>query len=93
MQKRLGVVGIIVESVDSATEINAILHDCSRVVVGRMGIPYRERNLSVMAVIVDGELDDINALTGRLGRVPGVSVKIALSREGKAEGGETPDRA
>jgi putative iron-only hydrogenase system regulator len=81
MHKRLGVVGIVVESPGAATEINAILHDFARIIVGRMGIPYRERGLSVISLIVDGSMDDISALTGHLGRVPNISVKTALSRE------------
>ena len=81
MHKRLGVVGIVVESPTATTEINAILHDFARIIVGRMGIPYRERGLAVISLIVDGSVDEINTLTGRLGRVPNISVKTALSRE------------
>jgi len=81
MPKRLGVVGIVVESPSAAVEINAILHEFARVIVGRMGIPYRERGLSVISLIVDGSVDELNALTGQLGRVPNTSVKTALSRE------------
>jgi len=81
MPKRLGVVGIFVESLSAATEINAILHEFAPVIVGRMGLPYRERGLSVISLIVDGTVDEVNALTGRLGRVPNTSVKTALSRE------------
>jgi putative iron-only hydrogenase system regulator len=81
MQKRLGVVGIVVESPSAASEINAILHENAGIIVGRMGIPYRERGLAVISLIVDGSVDEINTLTGRLGRVPNISVKTALSRE------------
>jgi len=70
-----------VESPSAATEINGILHESSRIIVGRMGIPYRERGVSVISIIVDGTMDEISALTGRLGRVPSTSVKTALSRE------------
>ena len=81
MPKRLGVVGIFVESLSASTEINAILHEFAGIIVGRMGLPYRERRVAVIALIVDGEVDEISALTGRLGRVPSTSVKTALSRE------------
>lgn len=81
MQKRLGVVGVVVESLAAAEEINAVLHEFSQVIVGRMGIPYRERGVSVIALIVDGTGDEISALTGRLGRVRQVSVKTALTKE------------
>jgi putative iron-only hydrogenase system regulator len=84
MHKRLGVVGIVVESPSAATEINAILHESARIIVGRMGIPYRERGLAVISLIVDGTVEEINALTGQMGRVPSTSVKTALSREAPA---------
>lgn len=81
MQKRLGVVGIVVENLAAAEEVNAILHESSAIIIGRMGIPYRERGLSVISVMVDGTGDEISALTGRLGRVHHVTVKTALTKE------------
>lgn len=81
MQNRLGVVGIVVEDNSAPEEINAILHECAGIIVGRMGIPYRERGVSIISIIVDGTNDEISALTGRLGRVHGISVKSALTKE------------
>lgn len=81
MKKRLGVVGIVVEDLGSAPEVNAILHEAAGCIVGRMGIPYKERGVSVISVIVDGTTDELSALTGRLGRVQGIAVKTALTRE------------
>jgi putative iron-only hydrogenase system regulator len=81
MQNRLGVVGIVVEDGSAAEEINAILHEYAGIIVGRMGIPYRERGVSIISIIVDGTNDEISALTGRLGRVHGISVKSALTKE------------
>ena len=81
MQKRLGVVGVVVEETSAANEINAILHDFAGIIIGRMGIPHRERGVSVLSVIVDGSTDEISALTGRLGRVPNTLVKTALTRD------------
>lgn len=78
--KRLGVVGIVVEDLDASTQINAILHEFAALVVGRMGIPCRERGVSVISVIVDGENDRISAMTGKLGRIPYVTVKTALTK-------------
>jgi putative iron-only hydrogenase system regulator len=89
MQKRLGVVGIVVEDISAANEINAILHDSARIIIGRMGIPHRERGVSVLSLIVDGSTDEISALTGRLGRVPNTLVKTALTRDVHG----TPDQA
>lgn len=81
MGKRLGVVGIVVEDLSAAEEVNAVLHEYASLLIGRMGIPHRERGVSVISVIVDGETDEISALTGRLGRVRHVAVKTALTRE------------
>ena len=88
MKKRLGVVGIVVEDLSAAPEVNAVLHDCASVVVGRMGIPYKERGVSVVSLIVDGTTDELSALTGRLGRIPGIAVKTALTREAAPQGKE-----
>lgn len=79
--KRLGVVGIVLEDIAAAEEVNAVLHEFARLVIGRMGLPYREREVSVISLIVDGESDEISALTGRLGRIHNISVKTALTRE------------
>jgi len=86
-EHRLGVVAVFVENrLDTAPKVNQILSEYGRILVGRMGIPYRERNLSVIAVIVDGSNDEIGAMTGRLGAIPGVSVKAALRKKnGDAE--------
>jgi len=86
-EHRLGVVAVFVENrLDTAPRVNQILSEYARILVGRMGIPYRERNLSVLSVIVDGSNDEIGAMTGKLGAIPGVSVKAALRRkEGNAE--------
>jgi putative iron-only hydrogenase system regulator len=79
---RLGVVAVFVENrLEAAPRVNAILSEHAAIIVGRMGIPYRERNLSVIAVIVDGTNDEIGAMTGKLGAVRGVSVKSALRKK------------
>ena len=80
MEKRIGVVGIVV---DNPKEYGKIVHDYisehASIVVGRMGIPYRERGVSVISLIVEGSTDEIGALTGKLGNVKGVTVKSALT--------------
>lgn len=75
---RIGVVGILVERKESAHAINAILSEHRDIVVGRIGVPYRERNLSVISLIIDGSTDEVGAMTGKLGRLQGVKVKTAL---------------
>ena len=88
MDKRLGVVGIVVEHLSAAEEVNSALHESSDIIVGRMGIPYRERGVSIISIIVDGTGDQISALTGRLGRIHDVSVKTALTKQFHAGGEE-----
>lgn len=80
MDKRIGVVGIVIEDIDAAEKINTVLHEFSGIIVGRMGIPYREKGVSVISLIVDGSNDEISAMTGKLGRIKNVSVKSALSK-------------
>ena len=80
MGKRLGVVGVVVEDLSAAEEVNAVLHEYARVLIGRMGIPHMKRELNVIVVIVNATTDGLGALTGKLGKVAGVSVKSALSK-------------
>ena len=75
MEKRIALIGIIVEDGEAAERINEILHQYREYMIGRMGIPYRERNVSVISVIVDAENDIISAISGKLGMVKGVSTK------------------
>lgn len=79
METRVAVVGIIVENAESVEELNEILHDYAECIVGRMGIPYRERKINIISVIVDAPQTEISALTGKIGRLSGVSVKAAYS--------------
>lgn len=78
-KNRVGIIGIIVTDRERQAErVNEILREFGDIVIGRMGIPYRERNISVIALIVDGDTDVLGALTGRLGSIPGVRVKSTL---------------
>jgi len=79
-ETRLGTVGIVVEEPASVAEMNAILHQYAHIIVGRLGIPYRSRGVSIIALAVDGSMDDISSMTGRLGKLNGVSVKAAISK-------------
>lgn len=81
MENRIGVIGIIVEDIENAKEVNHILHNFSQVIIGRMGIPYRKKGVCIISVVVDGSMDDINAMTGKLGNVKNVSVKAAMSKK------------
>ncbi|MBS3995689.1 MAG: iron-only hydrogenase system regulator [Alkaliphilus sp.] len=81
MNTRIGVVAIIIEEKESVEIVNKLLSNYGNIIVGRMGVPYKEKNLSVISVIVDGTTDEIGALTGKLGRLSGVSVKSALTQK------------
>ncbi len=81
MDKRIGVVGIVIEDLTHIFEVNEILHQFAFVIVGRMGIPYKERGVNVISLIVDGTTDEIGALTGKLGKIKNISVKSALSKK------------
>lgn len=70
---------IIVEDNESVEKINGILHEYGRYIVGRMGIPYRERNINMISIAIDAPQDIISALAGKIGNLSGVSVKTALS--------------
>ena len=78
--KRVGVIGIVIKDLKSASRINEILNEYSAIIIGRMGVPYREKKISVIALIVDGNTDEIGALTGKLGAVSEVTVKSALTK-------------
>ena len=70
---------IIVENAGAAEPINAILHTHSDCIIGRMGIPYRKRNINIISIAMDAPQNTISALAGKLGSLPGVSVKTAYS--------------
>jgi len=78
LEHRIGVIGIVVEDRENAQKINSILSEHNEVIVGRMGIPYRERGISVISLIIDGSTDEIGAMTGKLGNLKGVKVRSAL---------------
>ena len=79
METRVALIGIIVENSESTAQLNALLHDAGQYIIGRMGIPYRQKHLSVISIAVDAPQDVISALSGKVGRLPGVSSKTAYS--------------
>ncbi len=80
MESRVAVVGIIVEKPESAEKVNAVLHSYGSYIIGRMGIPYREKGISIISIAMDAPQDEISALSGKLGRIDGVSVKAAFAK-------------
>lgn len=79
MDTRVAVISIIVENEGSTSQLNSLLSGFSDYVVGRMGVPYKERNVRLISVAVDAPQDMISALSGRIGSLDGVSVKTAYA--------------
>ena len=79
LETRVAVMSIIVENVESVEKLNAILHRYGEFIIGRMGLPYRKRNISIISIALDAPQDIISALSGKVGSLPGISVKTAFS--------------
>ena len=78
-ETRLGIIGIIVEDLEASAAMNAILHEYSDIIIGRLGIPYRDRGVSIISLAVDGSHEAIAAMTGKLGQLEHVSVKTVMT--------------
>lgn len=91
METRVAIIGIIVEDSDSVEKLNHILHDYGKYIIGRMGLPYRGKNISIISIAVDAPLDIISALSGKLGKLPGISTKTAYSKVTGRMGDEGSD--
>ncbi len=80
METRVAVISIILENSKSVEEVNKLISDCSDYIVGRMGIPYKKRGISIISVVIDSPQDVISAFSGKLGKLDGVSAKTAYSK-------------
>lgn len=80
METKLALIGIIVEDLDAAEPVNELLHANSQYIVGRMGIPYRQKGVNVISVVIDGPDNVISALSGKLGMVKGIKVKSMIAK-------------
>lgn len=80
METRVAVISIIVEDTEAVEKLNSLLHKYGEFIIGRMGIPYRQKGINIISVALDAPSDTINALTGALGRIPGVSAKANYSK-------------
>ena len=79
METRVAVMGIIVEESSAVESLNALLHQYADYIIGRMGIPYRKRGVSIVSIAIDAPQDIISALSGKIGKLQGISVKTAYS--------------
>ena len=79
-KERTALMGIIVENMESTEKLNAILHDYGNYIIGRMGIPKREKGISIISIAICAPADIINAVSGKVGRLDGVSVKTIYAK-------------
>lgn len=79
METRVAVISIIIEDYEKTKEVNQILHENGDYIIGRMGIPYREKNINIISVAVDAPMNAINNISGKIGKLSGVSAKTAYS--------------
>lgn len=79
MNTRVAVMSIIVEDNQTVETLNSILHEYGEYIIGRMGVPYRARKINIISIAIDAPQDTISTLAGRIGNLPGVSVKTAFS--------------
>ncbi len=79
MDTRVAIIGIIVENKESVEALNNILHDYSKNIIGRMGIPYPKKGISVISIVIDSTTDEINSLSGKIGKLNGITSKVVYS--------------
>ena len=80
MESRVAVISIIVTEADKVEVLNDLLHEYSAYILGRMGVPYREKNLNIISIAIDAPMDKINSLTGALGRLEGINAKVTYAK-------------
>ncbi|WP_294374682.1 TM1266 family iron-only hydrogenase system putative regulator [uncultured Clostridium sp.] len=81
METRIALIGIIVEDLNKTEKLNSILHEYSQYIIGRMGIPYKEKDVCVISIVIDAGNDVISSLSGKLGMIKGISVKTMYSKK------------
>lgn len=80
MENKIGVLAVIVEDFDKVERVNELLHEARDYIVGRLGVPYRKRGVSVISVVIDAPSEAVNALSGKLGMLKGVTCKVLLTK-------------
>lgn len=81
METRIALIGIIVEYTNAVENVNEILHNYGSYIIGRMGIPYREKQVNIISIVIDAPNDVISSLSGKLGMIKGISVKTVYSKK------------
>lgn len=80
MENKIGIIAIIVEDYSQTDRVNALLHDARDYIVGRLGLPYKKKGVSVISVVIDAPSEIVNALSGKLGMLGGVTSKVLLTK-------------
>lgn len=80
MENRVALLGVVVENPESAEKLNSLLHEYKDYIIGRMGLPYRERNINIISVVLDAPGDKVSSLAGKAGMLPGVTAKAVYSK-------------
>jgi len=80
METRVAVISIIVTQSDKVETLNELLHEYSGFIIGRMGIPYKQKGISIISIAIDAPMDKINSLTGALGRLDGINAKVTYAK-------------
>ena len=80
MEEKVAIIGIFIQDVTAAAQVNELLHEYADCIIGRIGVPYREKSLNIISVIVDATSDQISTLSGKLGRIKGISAKAMQAK-------------
>ncbi len=79
-ETRVAILAIVIENPDSVEKLNAILHEGSKYIIGRMGVPYEKKKISLMSIMMDGPADVISSMSGKIGQLQGVTAKAVYSK-------------
>ncbi len=79
METRVAIIGIILERKDNVDKLNSILHEYSNRIIGRMGMPYPKKAINIITIIIDAPQDEINTLSGKIGKLSGITSKVMYS--------------
>ena len=81
MDTRVAIIGIILEKKDEVEKLNSILHEYSNRIIGRMGMPYKEKAINIITIVIDSPQDEINTLSGKIGKLSGITSKVIYSNK------------
>lgn len=80
MEEKIAIIGIFIQDISAAAKVNELLHEYAYCIVGRIGVPYREKSVNIISIIVNAPADDISTLSGKLGRIKGISAKAMQAK-------------